>query len=208
MWSAAFLQFNTQRDYSQFLEYIQSCWYFRPSFVTFTLPLCLSPHLSGSPVPLTPFPMWISVQIKSCRKVAFQVTFRWRHFAFPSVSLIFLWLHPSTISWRSENGYPSFLLSSYFFSMCGTHCRCFCFNNYMMEIAEEENTGYVVIKYLKNKAGSSLLILFLVPDQVFLNSDCRAESKPGSMLQFPSLECVILLSACLFAHSSFVTIDC
>jgi hypothetical protein len=70
---------------------------------------CPSNLLSSSTLPPPPFPMWISGlytriqcvrggygiiglrQINTCRKVPLQVNFfRWRHFAFPSVSLIFL----------------------------------------------------------------------------------------------------------------------
>ncbi len=44
MWSAAFppVQHREFIDW-RFLAYIKSCWYFRPSFVTCTLPCCHSP---------------------------------------------------------------------------------------------------------------------------------------------------------------------
>ncbi len=47
------------RIYSQFLAYIQSCWYFQLSFVICTLPCCPSPLLSFSLIqlyPLDPLP--------------------------------------------------------------------------------------------------------------------------------------------------------
>ncbi len=43
----------------RFLAYIQSCWYFQPSFVICTLPCCPSPLLSGSTLPR--FPVWKSI---------------------------------------------------------------------------------------------------------------------------------------------------
>jgi hypothetical protein len=86
-------------------RFSQSCWYFRPSFVN----CCRSNLLSGS-TPLPPFPVWLSIlnthmlfvrggggygflgfrQINTFRKVPLQVDFCRRHFALPSVSLIFL----------------------------------------------------------------------------------------------------------------------
>ncbi len=88
-------------------EYSQSYWYFRPSFVN----CCHSNLLSVQSPSLLPPPflVWISIlytvclcvgggyvflglrQINTCRKVPLQVNFlRWRHFALPSMSLIFL----------------------------------------------------------------------------------------------------------------------
>ncbi len=85
---------------------------FWPSFVN----CCPFNLLSGSTLPPpTPFPVWESLycihvhrytvckgeevwdlaMINTCRKVSLQVNFfRWRHFALPSMSLIFLRLHP------------------------------------------------------------------------------------------------------------------
>ncbi len=92
---------------SEFIDwrYSQSCWYFRPSFVN----CCPSNLLSGLTLP-SPFPVWISIlvcvwgggygvlglrQTNTCRKVSLQVNlFRWRYFALPSISLIFLQHHP------------------------------------------------------------------------------------------------------------------
>jgi hypothetical protein len=102
---------------SEFIDwkYSQSCWHFRPSIVNY----CPSNHLSGSPsLPPLPSPLpcvkkytIYSIQytvytytvckgeygvlglrqINTCREVPLQVNiFRWRHFALPSVSLIFL----------------------------------------------------------------------------------------------------------------------
>ncbi len=68
------------------------------------LPLSPSLWFNSSPPP-PPFPVWISIQwvrgegygvlglrqINTCRKVRLQVNFiRWRHFALPSMSLIYI----------------------------------------------------------------------------------------------------------------------
>jgi hypothetical protein len=100
-------------------RYSQSCWYFRPSFVN-----CPSNLLSCSTLPPLPIPCanvntvymhtlykgWGEYgvlglrQINTCRKVPLQEkNFRLRHFALPSMSLIFLrcsgWLVDSFPSW-------------------------------------------------------------------------------------------------------------
>ncbi len=96
----------------EFIEwrYIQSCWYFRPSFVN----CCPSPFLSGSTLPLpcmnkdTIYTYTLQCvrgvvygvlglrHINTCRNVPLQVNFvRWRHFALSSMSLIFLRLWPN-----------------------------------------------------------------------------------------------------------------
>jgi hypothetical protein len=83
---------------------IQSCWYFRPSFVNY----CPSYLLSGSTLPL-PLPcvnkytVYTNIvqcvrgygvlglrQTNTCRKVPSQVNFKIRHFALPSMSLTFV----------------------------------------------------------------------------------------------------------------------
>ncbi len=85
---------------------------------------CFSPLLSGSTLAPSPFPMWISIlytsiqcmggagcgydvlslrQINICRKVSLQVSFfRWRHFALPSMSLIFQ-KQGTFRGWKMEN---------------------------------------------------------------------------------------------------------
>jgi hypothetical protein len=80
------------------LRYSQSCWYFRPSFVN----CCPYNLLSGSSLTPLSFPVWISIlyrRIQCVRgaRMGFWVEvplhvnfFRWRHFALPSMSLIFL----------------------------------------------------------------------------------------------------------------------
>ncbi len=98
---------GTLRPVSKFIVWIysQSCWYFRSSFVSF----CPSPLLSGSTLPPLPCVNKYTVfrytvckgggcgygvqglrQINTCRKVPLLVNFiRWRHFALPSMSLIY-----------------------------------------------------------------------------------------------------------------------
>ncbi len=105
---------------SQFLAYIQSCCYFKPSFVICTLTCRLSPSLWFN-FPPSPFPRvnkykytriqcvregWYGVlgptQTNTCRKVPLQVNFfRWRHFALTSMSLISFYYtsHFQILSW-------------------------------------------------------------------------------------------------------------
>ncbi len=101
-------------------RYSQSCFYFRHSFVN----CCPSSLRSGSisPPPLPPpFSVWISIlytriqcvcgggygmlglrQINTGRKIPLQVNFfRWRHFALPSMSPIFLRLRPKYVMYIS-----------------------------------------------------------------------------------------------------------
>ncbi len=72
-------------------RYSQSCWYFRPSFVN-----CYHSYLlSGStlPPPHSPFPVWISITYTVCKEGGGYGVLglrRWRHFALPFMSLIFL----------------------------------------------------------------------------------------------------------------------
>ncbi len=114
------------RCISEFIDcrYSQSCWYFRPNFVN----CCPSNLLSGSTLPPPPFPLWISIlytlihcvrggygdlgirQINTCRKIK---KFRWRHFALPSMSLIFL---------QAEGSLPRPLLALSLRSMYNVQC--------------------------------------------------------------------------------------
>ncbi len=136
MWSAAFLQFITQRVYrleiANFLSTLSN--YFRPSFVIFTLPCCPPPVLSVShyPSPLPSLFTYLLVQcvtgggglrqIKSCRKVPFQVTFQMTKFCIAFCESYLSMTPPLRHQLTLWKWLPSFLLSSYFFSMCGTHC--------------------------------------------------------------------------------------
>ncbi len=92
---------------SEFIDwrYSQSCWYFRSCIVNCCHSNLLSSSISLSP---PPFLVWISmlytvckgggrydvlglIQMNTRHKVPLQVKFfRWRHFALPSMSLIFL----------------------------------------------------------------------------------------------------------------------
>ncbi len=74
-------------------RYSQSCWYFRPSFVN----CCPSPLLCGSNHPcLNKYLYTVYTRIQCVRGSWHQTDkhlpqiFRWRHFALPSMSLIFL----------------------------------------------------------------------------------------------------------------------
>ncbi len=121
------------RCWSEFIDwrYSPSCWYFRPSFLNF----CPSNLRSGSTLPPSP-PSLCEVycivytrtqcvrgweygvlglrQLNTCRKVPLQINiFRWRHYALPSMSLIFLRFKPCTALDKSSQftfgqpkGYP------------------------------------------------------------------------------------------------------
>jgi hypothetical protein len=105
------------RCLSEFIDWrcSQSCWYFRPELWTVAL-------LTFSLVQLHPpahFPVWISIlytrihcvrgggygalgfrQVNTCCKVSLQINFfRWRHFALPSMSIIFLRLYDTVQGW-------------------------------------------------------------------------------------------------------------
>jgi hypothetical protein len=83
------------RCLSEFIawRWSKSRWYFRPSLVN----CCSSPLLSGLTLPPPPFPYTVCNwgegmgfgQISTCHKVPLHF-FRRRHFALPSMSLIFL----------------------------------------------------------------------------------------------------------------------